>query len=65
MKTKEQLIDEHYALFSDGADVHASFLAGEYVGQEDIYHNYMTVMRAKMTMLELLIDHYGEPENHE
>lgn len=65
MKTKEQLIDEHCQIFGDGADVYASFKAGEYEGMEHIYHEYMETMLDKMAALDILIDNYDESQNHE
>lgn len=65
MQTKEQLIDEHCDLFSDGADVEASYRAGEYVGIEHVYHTYMHNMRAKMDALDILIDNFDQEETHE
>lgn len=65
MKTKDQLIEEHCDLFSDGADVHASYMAGEYVGMESVYHKYMDNMQAKMAALNVLIDNFDEPQTHE
>lgn len=65
MKTKEQLIDEHYDLFSKGADVEANYRAGEYAGTEHIYHLYMEIMLDKMAALDILIDNFDQEETHE
>ena len=65
MKTKEQLIDEHCDLFSDGADVEASYRAGEYAGMEHVYHAYMETMLDKLAALDVLIDNFDTPETHE
>lgn len=63
--TKEQLMDAHFELFEKGAELWASYNAGEYIGIENEYEALSNEILTEMQSLRESIDTFDEPLTHE
>ena len=65
MKTKEELITEHFSLFEQGLEAYYMNNVGEYDDKQAEYVTLKASIQAKMYELAILIDNYDEPFTHE
>ena len=63
--SKEQLMDAHFELFQRGAELWASYKAGEYIGIENEYETLSNEILTEMQSLRESIDFYDELLTHE